>query len=374
MKQHILLGIVLVLIVGSILYLDSITNRGTLTEEEQQEAEIKIEEVEQTVGASEDVVEVDADRIKEKEEKYDRAKELIGISGYLNTDAITIKENIGKKVILVDFWTYSCINCQRTLPYINAWNEKYKDDGLLIIGVHSPEFDFEKDYSNVERAIEKFSVKYPVVQDNDFKTWRAYGNRYWPRKYLIDIDGFIVYDHIGEGRYQETEDNIRRALNERKELLDEAELVRTYADPNVDDPLTFRIETPELYFGYRWASRESIGNSQGYVEDTLVSYSIPSGIYSDKFYLSGKWQNNKEYMELMSSGTVVLDYKAKNVNIVAGSSEPVEIKIYVDDKLTDTITVQEETLYNIVSGEDYSRHKLEIKASNGLRMYTFTFG
>src|SRR3989344_6905350 len=140
-----------------------------------------------------------------KAKQYVSAKEISTPDGFINTDAISIANLIGKNVILIDFWTYSCINCQRTLPYLNAWYEKYADQGLEIIGIHTPEFDFEKEYANVEKAIEKFGIKYPVVLDNDYSTWQAYKNQYWPRKYLIDIDGFVVYDHIGEGGYDETE-------------------------------------------------------------------------------------------------------------------------------------------------------------------------
>jgi thiol-disulfide isomerase/thioredoxin len=138
---------------------------------------------------------------------------LAGISGYINThDGFRLSEIVGKKVVLVDFWTYSCINCQRTQPYLNAWYKKYKDAGLEIVGVHTPEFAFEKDRANVVAAVEKFGITYPVVQDNDYQTWGTYGNRYWPRKYLIDIDGYIVYDHIGEGGYEETEEKIQELL------------------------------------------------------------------------------------------------------------------------------------------------------------------
>src|SRR3989344_3502091 len=144
---------------------------------------------------------------------YPRARDLVSPEGYINTDNITLAELVGKKVILVDFWTYSCINCQRTQPYLNAWYEKYRAAGLEIIGVHTPEFEFEKNYENVKRAVEKAGIKYPVVQDNDYATWQAYGNRYWPRKYLIDIDGYIVYDHIGEGGYEETERKIQELLS-----------------------------------------------------------------------------------------------------------------------------------------------------------------
>lgn len=145
------------------------------------------------------------DRIAEKAKKYERAKEISTPDAFINTDGIGVAEFIGKKVVLIDFWTYSCINCQRTLPYLNSWHQEYSDKGLVILGIHTPEFEFEKEYANVLRATEKFGVDYPVILDNDFSTWTAYENRYWPRKYLIDIDGFIVYDHIGEGSYDETE-------------------------------------------------------------------------------------------------------------------------------------------------------------------------
>jgi len=147
-----------------------------------------------------------------KAKKYKPAQEISTPDGFVNTDSISIGELIGKKVILVDFWTYSCINCQRTTPYLNAWYEKYHDQGLEIIGLHTPEFEFEKDYNNVKAAVEKFGIKFPVVLDNDYSTWAAYRNQYWPRKYLIDIDGYIVYDHIGEGAYDETEAKIQEAL------------------------------------------------------------------------------------------------------------------------------------------------------------------
>src|SRR3989344_7615215 len=135
-------------------------------------------------------------------EKY---KEIVNPSGFVNTDGITVGSQVGKKVVLVDFMTYSCINCQRTFPYLNAWYKKYKDQGLEIIGIHTPEFAFEKDIENVREAMKRFGIMHPVVLDNDYATWRAYGNRFWPRKYLIDIHGDIVYDHIGEGAYEETE-------------------------------------------------------------------------------------------------------------------------------------------------------------------------
>ena len=157
-----------------------------------------------------------------KDSSYIRAPEITNPSGFINTNdkAITLKEFVGKKVILVSFWTYSCINCQRTLPYLNTWYEKYRDQGLEIVSIHTPEFAYEKLQKNVEDEVfNTYNIQYPVVLDNDYSAWGAFGNRYWPRKYLIDIDGYIVYDHVGEGAYDETEKKIQEALKERTERI-----------------------------------------------------------------------------------------------------------------------------------------------------------
>src|SRR6185503_6564716 len=130
---------------------------------------------------------------------------------WLNSEALTMKSLKGK-VVLIDFWTYTCINCVRTLPFVTSWYEKYKDDGLVIVGVHTPEFAFEKDKSNVEMAIKRHGITYPVAQDNDYKTWGAYNNRYWPSEYLVNKEGHIVYTHFGEGNYDVTENAIRKLL------------------------------------------------------------------------------------------------------------------------------------------------------------------
>lgn len=147
--------------------------------------------------------------------------EITNPSGFVNTNdqPIKIADYVGKQVILLDIITYSCINCQRTFPYVNAWYDKYKDEGLIVIGLHTPEFAFEKDKNNVENAMKEFGITFPVVLDNDYATWNALGNRFWPRKYLIDIHGNIVYDHIGEGAYEETENKIQELLKEREAVL-----------------------------------------------------------------------------------------------------------------------------------------------------------
>ena len=141
------------------------------------------------------------------------APQLVGISGWINTEPFNLDELRGK-VVLIDFWTYTCVNCIRTLPFLKEWHDKYAERGLVIVGVHSPEFEFEKVTENVEAAVVDYDLKYPVVQDNDFQTWRAYSNRAWPAKYLVDKDGVIRYSHIGEGAYQATEEKIRELLVE----------------------------------------------------------------------------------------------------------------------------------------------------------------
>ncbi len=228
------------------------------------------------------------------------APELTKISGYINSKPITLADIRGK-VVLVDFWTYSCINCIRTIPYLNSWYEKYADDGLVIVGVHTPEFEFEKDYNNVKGAVERFGIKYPVAQDNEKQTWNAYENRYWPRKYLIDSEGYIRYDHIGEGAYTETEKVIQSLLTERTEHSDlNFTLDQTVGNPQSTQSVNFdKINTPELYFGYQYAT-EPLGNSEGYKPDRIVKYTIPNdtNIVPNRIYLGGEWKNNADNMEL----------------------------------------------------------------------------
>jgi thiol-disulfide isomerase/thioredoxin len=157
----------------------------------------------------------EAERIASKEAKYTRAKEITGSTGLINTDGVSVKDAAGEKVVLVEFWTYSCFNCQNAQPHINALYEKYRDDGLLVVGVHSPEFGFEKDISNVREAVAREDIEYPVVLDNNYAIWNAYNQRFWPAWYLIDADGFIRYRHFGEGAYEETDQKVQELLAER---------------------------------------------------------------------------------------------------------------------------------------------------------------
>ena len=157
----------------------------------------------------------DAERIASKEGQYERAAEIVGPTGFINTNGVSIKEAAGDSVVLLQFWTYSCFNCQNAQPYINGFHEKYADDGLKVIGVHKPEFEFEKDYASVAEAVRQENIQYPVVLDNNDATWDAYDQRYWPTWYLIDADGFTRYEHFGEGGYAQTEEEIQKLLAEK---------------------------------------------------------------------------------------------------------------------------------------------------------------
>ena len=318
-------------------------------------------------------------RTEDKASVYPTAKEITTPDGFINTEDITIEELIGKKVILVDFWTYSCINCQRTTPYLNSWYEKYKDQGLEIIGIHTPEFEFEKEYDNVLAATEKFGIMFPVVLDNDYSTWTAYQNRYWPRKYLIDIDGYIVYDHIGEGGYEETEKKIQELLEERMKVLGEEGSIETALTEEVEK--TSRPNSPETYFG---ASRnELLGNGPQHAVGSQSFY-LPEKLRKNTLYLDGVWSITAEYAENVLGGAkVVYRFEAKEVNFVAGAATPVQVLVLVDGEPANGVdvdaegyvTIEDEQLYNLVRFEENEEHTIQIiPQEEGLQAFTFTFG
>jgi thiol-disulfide isomerase/thioredoxin len=328
-------------------------------------------------------------RVQIDKSQFKLAPELTNVNGYINSEPITLAD-LRNKVVLVDFWTYSCINCIRTIPYLNAWHEKYADNGLVIVGVHTPEFEFEKDYNNVKAAVEKFDIKYPVAQDNEKGTWEAYENRYWPRKYLIDNEGYVRYDHIGEGAYAETEKVIQSLLAERTQYIGaNVTIDQSISNPESSQSVNFdRINTPELYFGYEY-SRAPLGNSEGYKPDQVVNYTVPDDtkIVPNRIYLAGEWKNNADHMELQSEvGRIVLSYSAKAVNIVAGGKG--ELHILEDNSPLDdsssgtdisengTVKIDGQRLYNIVEHEEgYGNHQIAIEvAGRGFQIYTFTFG
>lgn len=327
------------------------------------------------------------DRISLKEKKYPVVPEITNPSGFVNTGGVPISlhQFKGKKVVLVDFWTYSCINCQRTLPYVKAWYDKYHDQGLEIVSIHTPEFGFEKVMTNVEHAVKEDGVQYPVVLDNDYGTWNAFSNQFWPRKYLIDIDGYIVYDHAGEGDYDITEQAIKDALKERGEVLGATTtLSGTISPSGVITTDSSKVGSKETYFG--GARNEYLGNgNSGQVG--VQTLTVPEITKSGALYLGGEWNFANEYATTNANGdTIVYSYSAKDVYFVASSLKGVKLKITLDGKPIGSfagddvdkngeVYIQENRLYKLVHGTDYGEHLLHIEVEGkGLEAYTFTFG
>jgi len=304
-------------------------------------------------------------------EKF-KYKEIVKPSGFVNSEPFELKDYVGKKVILLDILTYSCINCQRTFPYLRDWYSKYEDDGLIIIGIHTPEFAFEKKIENVQEQMKKFGLEFPIVLDNDYATWNAYGNKYWPRKYLIDIHGDVVYDHIGEGEYDITEKKIQELLQERKEFLGEDITI----DSSVSEFDSQRgdIRSPEVYFG-AFRNRDYLANGKGGVEGNQV-FERPENILENKLYLDGTWNITKESAVNTKVGdSIIFRFYADKVNIVAESKNGALIKIKQDGKEIQKMTVDEATLYNVIDNEKSGEHLLEIIIEEGvLDVFTFTFG
>ncbi|RJQ28989.1 thiol-disulfide isomerase [Candidatus Parcubacteria bacterium] len=384
-----LLVLVSVLIVGSIVYLEAGKVRPPAPQD------LAVEEVQAPAASGE--AEGDGGNspaensfapvpkpIGDKSKLLVRAKEITTPDGFINTDKITIGEHVGKSVVLLDIWTYSCINCQRTIPYLNAWWQKYKDKGLVIVGLHTPEFEFEKKYENVLAAVKKFGVGYPVVLDNDYSTWHAYANRYWPRKYLIDIDGYIVYDHIGEGSYEETEKRIQVALAERMERLGmKGGIAADVAKPSGAQAVDPRgLGSPEVYFG---ANRnEYLGNG---AIGTVGWQELfpPANVLLNKLYLVGDWNIQSEYAETRSAARIIFRYKAKNVYLVGSAASPVTVHVLRDGKpvgaeagedvKSGTMTIKDDRLYKVIEDSSYGEHTLELLIENpGFKVFTFTFG
>ncbi len=312
------------------------------------------------------------------------APELVGLTGYINTDESISLEKLRGKVVIVDFWTYTCINCIRTLPHLVEWDRKYRDKGLVIIGVHAPEFDFEKKFENVQAAVKKYGIEYPVVLDNNYKTWRAYNNRHWPHKYVIDATGVIRYDHIGEGKYEETEKKIQELLAERGEEVD-------MPLSTVEDRTPKKVQTPELYAGYEFnlPRGQNIGNDIGLQKGETVSYTLPERILQNKIYLEGSWTSNPGNLEAAADdAAIVIDFVAGAVNIVATSLVPSEMKVFLQNQYIaeefagddvqissgrSIVPVSSPLLYNVMRGE-HGRYKLKLVVKKGFSFNAFTFG
>ncbi|MEN9524084.1 MAG: hypothetical protein RL536_153 [Candidatus Parcubacteria bacterium] len=314
--------------------------------------------------------------------------EIVNIAGYINSNPFKLADLVGKKVILIDFIDYTCINCQRTFPYLNDWYSKYKDQGFEIVAIHTPEFSFEKDIENVRNGINKFGLKFPIVLDNDYSTWNAYRNQYWPHKYLIDIHGNVVYDHIGEGAYEETEQKIVDELNVRKMFLNEEGVVDMGG--STVKPLAIQTQSSETYFGaFR---NQNFGNGQAFTTGE-GNFTIPNNLQSNAYYLGGDWKIDKEYAENQSAmAKLSYIFTASNMYVVAQTSSDlpassiVEAEVLIDGKRisaeqsgTDvvggTLKIKDSRLYHLFKSNSAEKHRIDIIFSKPkVRVFTFTFG
>lgn len=308
--------------------------------------------------------------------KGPRAPEIIPGGEWFNleTNQPLKLSDLRGKVVLIDFWTYSCINCQRTFPYLRNWWEKYKDKGLVIIGVHSPEFEFEKNKNNVKKAIDDFGLKYPIVQDNDFATWRAYNNQYWPAKYFIDKDGYIRYTHFGEGAYDESEKVIQ-------ELLKEAGTENLSGQINNPEYQIYS-KTPETYLGLKrinnFASPEKITLNK------LTLFTTPKTIPNNRMSFEGNWTVSEEYASPEKGAKLYFNFDAKEVFLVMKpKTGNAKVRVFVDEKQTSfgednkdgLVTVEGDKLYKLIKLETPGRHILKLEFEDGnAQLFAFTFG
>jgi cytochrome c biogenesis protein CcdA/thiol-disulfide isomerase/thioredoxin len=300
------------------------------------------------------------------------APEFAASNDWLNSPPLTTQSLKGK-VVLVDFWTYSCINCVRTLPYLTDWDRKYRDQGLVIVGVHAPEFEFEKKADNVKAAIAQHGIQYPVALDNQLDTWSNFNNRSWPAHYLIDREGKVVYTHFGEGEYEATENNIRYLLG----LKEQAAPLQTQASPYSNE------QTPETYLGYGRA--DSFGGKERVARDSNRNYRFPAQLPKGGWALNGQWQVGAERITAGQSGAALrLNFTARKVFLVLGtaSGKTLHATIRVNGKVVEgkdapggELAVARNTLYELVDQETLGNGLLEIQSKDsGLEAYAFTFG
>ena len=314
--------------------------------------------------------------------------EFAGGAAWLNSAPLT-RAALHGKVVVVDFWTYSCINCLRAMPYINAWYSRYRDAGLVIVGAHSPEFGFEKDADNVRMAIKKFAIEYPVVLDNDFALWKAYNNRFWPAHYFIDATGKIRGHHYGEGKYAESEHTIRTLLTEAGATnlpppIDAAagEGVSAAAD-------LANVASHETYLGFaRGASFQSPGS---FARDAVKDYQLPASLALNEWALSGRWLVSREKAQLDAApGRIVFRFKARDLHLVLGpgpAGAPVRFRVLLDGKppgadrgmdidASGLGAVREQRLYQLIRQQGaVQEHEFTIEfAAPRVEAYSFTFG
>lgn len=310
---------------------------------------------------------------------------------WFNSSPLSFHQLRGR-VVLVDFWDYTCVNCIRTLPYIQAWHERYGNKGLTVIGVHTPEFTFAQYESNVERGIREFGLTYPIVVDNDREIWKAFANRYWPTKYLLDKDGYLRYAHFGEGAYRECEEVIRELLREANSTLAFPPLMEPVRAEDRDGAVCYP-PSGELYLGN---ARGRIGNPGGFQEDAIADYALPETLVENCFYANGRWASTAEYFEAAGEGEhrIVLRYQATGVNLVmaAPRGSVCDVVILLDGnpltraqkgndtrfRTTETgeesyVAVQQPRMYSLLKHAEFGEHVLELRCPTGTAMFAFTF-
>lgn len=311
---------------------------------------------------------------------------------WLNSTPLSFRQLRGRAV-LVDFWDYTCVNCIRTLPYVQAWHERYGDKGLTVIGVHTPEFTFAQYESNVERGIREFGLTYPIVIDSNREIWKAFANRYWPTKYLLDKDGYLRYGHFGEGGYAECEQVMQELLRE----VDPAVALPPLMEPRREEDLVGSVcyrATGELYLGHQ---RGRIGNEGGFKEDGIADYAFKGALQENFFYAQGRWASTAEYFEAVedSPHSLRLKYEAAAVNLVMARphAPSAEVVILQDGKplspqqaTSDTqfryngndaqesyLLVDSARMYFLVDNHEFGQHELELRCSPGVAAFAFTF-
>ena len=289
------------------------------------------------------------------------APELAGLTNWINSKPLTMQKLRGK-VVLVDFWTYSCINCLRTLPHVKAWYRTYRKDGLVVLGVHTPEFAFEHVPSNVRGAVRRLGVAYPVALDNDYKTWDAFHNQYWPAKYLIDRRGHVRFVHFGEGEYDTTEARIRTLLGESAKMLPVAN--------QLSDPTPKGLMTPESYLGYERLARFS---DRTITPDRFAAYHFPSRkLQANELSYSGRWRVGPQDIVAGPGARLRLSFLARSVHLVLGGHGTV--RVLLDGKPVRKVRVDGSRLYTLLEQPTARNRLLELRFAPGVRGYAFTFG
>jgi thiol-disulfide isomerase/thioredoxin len=310
---------------------------------------------------------------------------------WLNSAPLSFRQLRGRAV-LVDFWDYTCVNCIRTLPYVQAWHERYRDKGLTVIGVHTPEFTFAQYESNVDRGIREFGLTYPVVVDSNREIWKSFANRYWPTKYLLDKDGYLRFCHFGEGGYGEFEQGIQELIHEIDPGLQLPGIMEPLREEDHPGAMCYR-PSGELYLGH---ARGRIGNEGGFKEDQIADYEFPEKMEENFFYAAGRWASTVEYFEAVEerSHSIKLKYQASAVNLVMASPRglPAEVQVLQDGKPLSRnqgtkdirfrstgrgsesyIVVDAARMYFLVDNHDFSEHELELICSPGVAAFAFTF-